>query len=54
MKNTYIGLTLAACLRSCLEIITLSQAIQHDAGHSDINPSFVDASQSFIVLTETT
>ncbi|HEY8158068.1 MAG TPA: PIG-L family deacetylase [Methylobacter sp.] len=41
-------------LRSCLEIITLSQAIQHDAGHSDINPSFVDASQSFIVLTETT
>ncbi|WP_174624507.1 helicase-related protein, partial [Candidatus Methylobacter favarea] len=41
-------------LRSCLEIIASSQTIHHDASHGDVNPSFVDASQSFVGFTETT
>lgn len=48
------GLDICRDLRSCLEIIVSSQTIQHDPGHGNVNPSFVDANQSFVGLAETT
>jgi hypothetical protein len=39
-------------LRSCLETPASSQAIQHNAGHGDVNPGFVGASETLIAFAE--
>jgi hypothetical protein len=39
-------------LRSCLETPASNQAIQHNAGHGDVNPGFVGESETLIAFAE--
>ena len=40
------------CIRSCLETPVLSQSPQHNTNHSDVNPSFIGARETFVAFTE--
>jgi hypothetical protein len=40
-------------LRSFLETLASSQAIQHHADHGDVNPGFIGASETLVTFAET-
>ena len=39
-------------LRGCLETLSLGLAIEHDAGHGDVNPSLVGAGEALVAFAE--
>lgn len=39
-------------IKGCLEIPRSGQALQHDAGHGDVNPAFVRTGEALVALAE--